>query len=368
MNYASLFTPLQIGSVQIPNRVIMAPLTRMRAGAGNAPTALNAEYYAQRASSGLIIAEGTAVSHQAQGYPNAPGIYTSDQIAGWRVVTDAVHTRGGRIFLQIAHNGRNSHSSLMPGGGLPVAPSAIPPNLPGFTSESKQVPIETPRALETDEIPLIVESFRQAALNAIAAGFDGIELQAANSHLIDQFLEDGSNLRTDRYGGSVVNRTSFLMEIVAQVTAAIGADRVGVRISPFGQYGGINDSDPMLLFTSVIEQLNSHKIAYLHMIEGRGSEIGLGDALHENALNNAKIFRSLFNKPMISAAAYTPETANHTVDEKQADAIAFGRLYIANPDLVERIQGNLSLNPYDRSSFYGGAEHGYTDYKLYGEA
>jgi N-ethylmaleimide reductase len=365
MHHASLFAPLQLGAIQIPNRVIMAPLTRMRAGAGNAPTALNAEYYAQRASAGLIVAEGTAVSPQAQGYPNAPGIYTSDQIAGWRAVTSAVRARGGRIFLQIAHNGRNSHSSLMPGGEPPVAPSAVPPNLPGFTKDFRQVPIETPRALETDEISSIVESFRQASLNAMEAGFDGVELQGANSHLIEQFLEDGTNLRTDKYGGSMENRARFLFEIVEQVRAAIGADRLGVRLSPYGQYGGIHESNPLQLFIFVIKALSKYQIAYLHLIEGRGSEIGLADSLHEDALDNARLFRSFFTGPLISAAAYTPESAAHAVKEQDADAIAFGRLYIANPDLVERIRGGLPLNAYDRSTFYGGGEKGYTDYKPY---
>jgi N-ethylmaleimide reductase len=202
MSRDSLFTPLQLGAIQIPNRIIMAPLTRMRAGAGNVPTALNANYYAQRASAGVIISEGTAISPNAHGFPNAPGIYTPEQIAGWRVVTDAVHTSGGRIVMQIAHNGRNSHSSLRPDGSAPVAPSAIPPSLPALTKSFQQVKTEIPRALEMAEILEIVGTFRQAALNAIEAGFDGVELQGANSHLIEQFLEDGTNIRTDRYGGS----------------------------------------------------------------------------------------------------------------------------------------------------------------------
>src|SRR3984957_8489936 len=196
------FTPLRLGAIQLPNRIVMAPLTRMRAGTNNVPTALNAEYYAQRASAGLIISEGTAVSPQAQGYPSSPGIYTAEQIVGWRGVTDAVHAAGGRILMQIQHCGRNTHSSLLPAGCLPVAPSAIPPNLPGYTKDFKQVPIEIPRALETVEIPEVIETFRQAALNAIEAGFDGVELQGANSHLIEEFLEDGTNQRTDAYGGS----------------------------------------------------------------------------------------------------------------------------------------------------------------------
>jgi N-ethylmaleimide reductase len=222
-----LFSPLRLGAIQLPNRIVMAPLTRMRAGPANVPTALNAEYYAQRSSAGLIISEGTAISFQAQGYPNAPGIYTAAQIAGWRTVTEKVHARGGRIVMQIAHNGRNSHSSLMLDGATPVAPSAIAPTIPALTKNFQQVPAETPRPLEQSEIAIIIGDFRQAALSAVEAGFDGVELQGANSHLIEQFLEDGTNQRTDAYGGSKENRARLLLEIVDQVAAAIGAERLG---------------------------------------------------------------------------------------------------------------------------------------------
>lgn len=365
---SALFTPLQLGAIKLPNRIIMAPLTRMRAGARNVPTALNANYYAQRASAGLIISEGTAISPDAHGYPNAPGIYTAEQIAGWRVVTDSVHARGGRIFMQIGHNGRNSHSSLRPDGSAPVAPSAIPPTIPALTSEFQQVKSEIPRSLDSVEIPLIVGTFRQAALHAIEAGFDGVELQGANSHLIEEFLEDGTNTRCDDYGGAEENRIRFLLDIVDAVSTAIGVDRLGVRLSPFGQYGGIHDSNPGQLFSSVIKALSKRRIAYLHLIEARGSEMGLTDVLHEGAINNAVLFRPLFDGPLLSAAAYTPESAALAIEQEHADAIAFGRLFIANPDLVERIRGNHALNPFDRSTFYGGAEHGYTDYKSFGEA
>jgi N-ethylmaleimide reductase len=362
-----LFTPLRLGAIQLPNRIVMAPLTRMRAGPNNVPTALNAEYYAQRSSAGLIISEGTAVSPQAQGYPSSPGIYTAEQIAGWRGVTDAVHAHGGRIVMQIEHNGRNSHSSLLPDGSLPVAPSSIPPNLPGFTKDFQQVPIEIPRALETEEIPLIVGTFRQAALNAMEAGFDGVELQGANSHLIEEFLEDGTNQRADAYGGSKENRVRLLLDIVEEVTAAIGTDRVGVRLSPFGQYGGIRDSNPLELFTFVIQELDKRRIAYLHLIEAKGSEMGLTDELHEDAVNNLALFRGVFNGPLLSAAAYTPESAALAIENNHADAIAFGRLFIANPDLVRRIKESQPLNAYDRSTFYGGGERGYTDYETLGQ-
>jgi N-ethylmaleimide reductase len=368
MSKTSLFSPLQLGTIQLPNRIIMAPLTRMRAGANSVPTSLNAKYYAQRASAGLIISEGTAVSPDAHGYPGDPGIYTPEQIAGWRVVTDAVHGRGGRIVMQIAHNGRNSHSSLRPDGSVPVAPSAVVGNIPALTRDFQQVKAEIPRALEASEIPVIVGTFRQAALNAIKAGFDGVELQGANSHLIEQFLEDGTNKRTDNYGGSQENRARFLLELVAEVSAAIGADRLGVRLSPFGQYGGIHDSKPKELFSFVIEELNQRHLAYLHLIEARGSEIGLTDELHENSVNNAELFRSVFNGPLLSAAAYTPASAAVAIEQKHADAIVFGRLFIANPDLVGRIERNQPLNAPDRSTFYGGAEHGYTDYQTFGEA
>ena len=362
MKQTSLFEPIQLGDTTLPNRVVMAPLTRMRAGPNSVPTALNALYYSQRATAGLIIAEGTAVSEQGQGYPSAPGIYTRDQINGWKAVTAAVHSAGGRIFLQIAHNGRNSHSSFIPGGGPPVAPSAIASTLPGFTRDFRQVPIETPRALRIDEVSSIVQDFVTAAQSAMVAGFDGVELQASNSHLIDQFLEDGTNARTDIYGGSIENRMRFLMEILDGVSAAIGVGRTGVRLSPFGQYGGIRDSDPLKLFTMTIQEVSKRGIAYLHLIEGRGSEIGLGDTLHENALNNAKLFRPHFNGVLLSAAAYTPLSAATAIKEGYADAIAFGRHYISNPDLARRIADGSSLAPYDRSTFYGGGEAGYTDY------
>jgi N-ethylmaleimide reductase len=267
--------------------------------------------------------------------------------------------------MQIAHNGRNSHSSFTTDGGPPFAPSAIPPTLPGFTADFRQVPIETPRALRTEQVRAIVGDFRTASTNAMEAGFDGVEIQGANSHLVDQFLEDGTNLRTDEYGGGIENRARFLLEIVEEIAAAIGPDSVGVRLSPFGQYGGIHDSRPLELFTYVIDSLNRRRIAYVHLIEGRGSEIGLTDDLQAGALNNAQLFRPKFHGPLISAAAYTPADAAETVGSGQADAIAFGRLFIANPDLVERIAGGFPLNAYDRSTFYGGGERGYTDYETY---
>ncbi len=356
------FRPLRLGAIELRNRIIMAPMTRMRAGPGHAPTALNAEYYAQRASAGMIVTEGTAVSPQAQGFPNAPGIYTDGQIAGWRAIADAVHAKGGRIVMQIAHNGRNSHSSLLPDGVLPVAPSAVPPNIPAFTSEFLPVPAEVPRALDIEELPGIVGDFRQAAANALSAGFDGVEIQAANGHLIEQFLENGVNRRTDAYGGAKENRARLLLEIVEALTAEIGADRLGVRLSPFGRYAGIFDSNPLELFTYVVRELSARGIAYLHLIEARGSELGLTDELNNGALNNAALFRPAFVGPLITAAAYTPESAAEALRMGHADAVAFGRSFVANPDLPDRIREGAPLTAFDRSTAYGGGGHGYTDY------
>ena len=362
MSAQILFRPMRLGAIELGNRIIMAPMTRMRAGPGHAPTALNSEYYAQRASAGLIITEGTAVSPQGQGYPNAPGIYTADQLAGWRSVADAVHARGGKIVMQIAHNGRNSHSSLLPDGMLPVAPSAIPTDIPAFTRDFQPAPAEVPRALDTEELPGIVAAFRQAASNAIAAGFDGVELQGANSHLIEQFLENGANHQTDAYGGTKENRARLLFELVAGVSASIGPDRLGVRLSPFGGYGGIYDSNPLELFTFVVRELSDRGIAYLHLIEARGSEIGLTDKLNDGALNNAALFRPAFAGPLITAAAYSPQSAAEALRMGHADAVAFGRSFVANPDLPERIRSGAALTPFDRSTAYGGGAHGYTDY------
>lgn len=362
MSAQILFRPMKLGAIELGNRIVMAPMTRMRAGPGHAPTALNAEYYGQRASAGLIITEGVAVSPQGQGFPNAPGVYTADQIAGWRAVAEAVHARGGKIVMQIAHNGRNSHSSLLPDGVLPVAPSAIPPNIPAFTRDFQPVQAEVPRALDAEEVSGIVASFRQAASNAIVAGFDGVELQGANSHLIEQFLENGANHRSDAYGGSKENRARLLFEIVAAVSAEIGADSLGVRLSPFGRYAGIYDSNPLELFTYVVRELSNRGIGYLHLIEARGSEIGLTDKLNNGALNNAALFRPAFAGPLITAAAYTPDSAAEALRLGQADAVAFGRSFVANPDLPERIRAGAALTPFDRSTAYGGGPHGYTDY------
>ena len=275
---ATIFDPLQIGDITVANRVVMAPLTRMRSKQpGNIPHELNAKYYAQRASAGLIISEATQVSPQGQGYPATPGIHSNEQVAGWKLVTDAVHRLGGKIFLQLWHVGRISHRSHQPGGELPVAPSAIKPTGGTFSADWKPVEFETPRALETSEIAGIITDFRRGAENAKHAGFDGVEVHGANGYLLDQFLQDGSNHRNDEYGGSIENRAKLLLQIVDGAIAIWGAGRVGVRLSPYGTFNDMSDSNPVALFTYVLEQLSTRKIAYAHVIEPRSSSAGSQD-------------------------------------------------------------------------------------------
>lgn len=360
-----LFAPVQLGALDLPSRIVMAPLTRMRAGDGGVPTSLNADYYGQRATAALIVTEATAVTPQGHGYPQMPGIYSASQVAGWKDVVDAVHARGGRIVCQIVHHGRWSHSSYNEDGGLPVAPSAIgPPSGMAFTPYFTLVEFETPRALETSELPGIVAAFRAAAVNAVAAGFDAVEVHGANGFLLDQFLQDSCNHRTDAYGGSFENRARLLLEVVESLGAAIGADRVAVRLSPHGNLGGLSDSDPVNLFTHVIGELSRRNIAYLHLVEPRASSAGLGDDASVDSANNALLFRTAFDGPVISAGGYLPASAAEAVAGGHADAIAFGRLFIANPDLGARIRGGHALNRYDRSTFYGGGAPGYTDYSF----
>ena len=359
----TLFDTLQLGDLTLPNRIIMAPLTRMRSKQpGNIPYTLNAEYYAQRAGAGLIISEATQISQQGQGYPATPGIHSNEQVTGWKLITDAVHKNKGHIYLQLWHVGRISHSSHQPNGGLPVAPSAIAPTGKVFAADWKQLPYETPHALEISEINGIIDDYVKAAKNAKDAGFDGVEIHGANGYLLDQFLQDGTNKRTDNYGGSIENRARFLLEVVDKVIAVYGKGRVGVRLSPYGTFNDMSDSNPMALFTYVLEQLNARGIAYVHMIEPRSTSAGGSDNVLENAPATAPLFRKLFKGIFMSAGGYTPENAKEVVANGHADAVAFGRLYISNPDLAERIKQNASLNPYNRATFYGGAEIGYTDY------
>lgn len=363
MSIENLYSPLRLGSLELPHRIVMAPLTRMRSASGGVPTALSAEYYAQRASAALIITEATGVSVQGMGYPNMPGLYSAAQMAGWHAVTNAVHAQGGRIIAQIVHSGRTSHSSYSPEGAVPVAPSALAPvGGQAFTPEFSLVPFETPRALDIDELPGIVNDFRQAAKNAMAAGFDGVEVHSANGYLLDQFLQDNSNLRDDAYGGSIAGRARLLLEVVDSIAHAIGADKVGVRLSPSGNFNDMKESNPTDLFTYVIQALSERGIAYLHLIEPRASSVGLGDDLSFDVANNARLFRRLFKGPVISAGGYTAQSGSEAVAAGDADAIAYGRLFIANPDLAARFKSRAHLNAYDRNTFYGGAEVGYTDY------
>ncbi len=338
----------------------MAPLTRNRAQAGDVPGPLNAEYYAQRASAGLIVSEATQISRQGQGYPSTPGIYTAEQVEGWRLVTEAVHTEGGRIFLQLWHVGAISHSSFQPGGTLPVSPSGVAPQSgSAVTADWKTVPFEKPRPLELAEIPGIVEDYRHAAENARAAGFDGVEVHGANGYLLEQFLLGNSNLRNDHYGGTIENRSRLLLEAMDTVIAVWGADRVGVRLSPWGR-GYTGEADTIPLYTHVMRKLAEKNLAYVHLIEPHLRE---GAApIPEGALSPLVTFRPFYPGVIISAGGYTRESAIRAVESGLADAVAFGRLFIANPDLPRRLVENKPLNPYDRSTFYGGKEHGYIDY------
>lgn len=371
MKFPSLFSPLQVGPYRLTHRVVMAPLTRMRAARPSlAPRPLNAEYYAQRATpGGLIIAEASPVMPSGHGNPGVPGIYSEAQIKGWRAVVDAVHAKGGLIFLQLWHVGRVSHSSFQPGGALPVAPSAVPisAELKTMTSDGKPAAYETPRALETAEIAGIVEAYRQAASNAMKAGFDGVEIHGANGYLIEQFLQSRSNLRTDQYGGSIENRARFLMEIAQAVIGVWGANRVGVRLSPYGIANDSGEADPMPLYTHVIQALNPLDLAYLHFIEPRSSGAGRAEVNHQNVPSAMVLFRPIWKGVLITAGGFTGETANAAIADGHADAIAFGRIFISNPDLPRRLSEGLPLTPYNRATFYGGEEKGYTDYPVYGE-
>ena len=370
MNFPSLFSPLQLGPYRLSHRVVLAPLTRMRAERDSfAPRPLNAVYYAQRATpGGLLIAEASPVAATGRGNPGTPGIYSKAQIAGWRGVVDAVHAKGGLIFLQLWHVGRVSHSSFQPGGALPVAPSAVPiPGLTTMTASGKPEPYETPRALESPEISGVIDSFRQGARHALEAGFDGVEIHGANGYLIEQFLQSHTNLRTDQYGGSVANRARFLLEITQAVIEVWGADRVGVRLSPYGVANGSGEPDPMPLYTHVIEALNPLGLAYLHFIEPRSSGAGRAEVNHQNVPSAMVLFRPIWKGVLITAGGFTGETANAAIAEGHADAIAFGRIFISNPDLPRRLKEGLPLTPYDRATFYGGEAAGYTDYPAYGE-
>lgn len=351
----NLFSPVKLGSISLSNRMVMAPLTRNRAGEGGVPQPLNATYYGQRASAGLIITEATPISPMAHGYPALPGIYTDAQIAGWKKVTDAVHAKGGKIVLQLWHVGRISHPSLLPNNALPVAPSAIKPAGMAFTYQGL-VDFVEPRALDASELPGIVADYVHATKAALAAGFDGVEVHAANGYLLDQFLRDGSNKRTDNYGGSFENRARLLLEVTKAVIGVAGADKVGVRLSPVNPFNDMNDSNPQALFNYVADALNPLNLAYLHVVEGGIHGGGLADPF------NFVEFRKHFKGAYIANLAYDKARGNAAIASGHADAIAYGVPYIANPDLVERYKADAPLNEADSNSFYGGAEKGYTDY------
>ncbi|MFO7542947.1 MAG: alkene reductase [Thiobacillus sp.] len=353
-----LFSPARFGAINLANRIVMSSLTRNRAGAGNVPTPLMAEYYRQRASAGLILTEATPICAEGHGYPRTPGIHTPEQIAGWRLVTDAVHGAGGRIAMQLWHVGRISHPDLQPGGGLPVAPSAIRPAGQVFTGQAMKDYV-TPRALELAEISALVERYAEAAHHAMEAGFDGVEIHAGNGYLLDQFLRASTNRRTDAYGGSKENRARLLLEVLDAVCKAIGPDRVGVRLTPVTPFNDISDDNPQETFEYVVGQLNQLNLAFLDLLQGTG---GLPPA--EWIPFDYDRLRALYVGNLIRNNGYDFATAQDAVMSGAADAIAFGRLLLANPDLVERFRRGAPLNAPDYERLYTGEEKGYTDYPV----
>ena len=350
-----LFSPIKLGSLTLQNRIFMAPLTRCRSVDDHVPNAMMAAYYTQRASAGLIITEATMVSPLGIGYSNTPGIYTPEQVKGWREVTSAVHEKGGRIFLQLWHVGRVSHPAFL-GGALPVAPSALRPAGETYTPEGLQ-PFVTPRALEEEEIPAIVRQFVSAAEHAVEAGFDGVEIHGANGYLIDQFLRDGTNRRDDAYGGSVEKRARFLFEIVRDVCDAIGSERTGVRLSPSGTFNDMSDSDPQHHFSYICERLGSYHLAYLHVIDALE-----GDMRHGANVVDLRILRAAYPGLLITNGGYDKARGNTVIAEGLADAVSFGSLFLANPDLPERFKSDAPLNAPDSATFYTQDAVGYLDY------
>jgi N-ethylmaleimide reductase len=363
-NMSSLFKPVKVGPYEMSHRVVMAPLTRMRAESGAVPGDLMVEYYSQRASEGgLIISEATIVSENGSGYLGSPGLYDDSQIEGWRRVTNAVHEKKGRIFLQLYHAGRQSNSELQPGGAAPITPSAIEHGGVAYTNEG-WVPNTPSRAVTVAEIKDLVESFRAAAERALAAGFDGIELHAANGYLFDQFLQNGSNHRTDEYGGSIENRFRFLKEATEAVISVVGSDKVAVRLAPSGTFGDMSDTNPEELFIFVTRQLSKLSLAYLHLIEPR--VVGnADDPSKDQSAVAAKLLRQHYKGLIIAAGGFESDTAEAILKHGDADLVAFGRHFVSNPDLPERLRNNWALNEYVRETFFGGDEEGYTDYPKY---
>jgi N-ethylmaleimide reductase len=363
---STLFSPVNLAGLQLPHRIVMAPLTRSRAGAGNVPTDLNVEYYRQRASAALIITEATQISQQGQGYAWTPGIHSYAQIAGWSKVAGAVHAAGGIIFMQLWHVGRVSHPVFQPDGGLPVAPSALP--VPGKTfiidenGQGAWADVPVPQELTLAGIQDIVADYIRAAKNAIEAGMDGIEIHAANGYLIDQFINSCSNHRTDRYGGSIANRARFLLEVVDGVSAAIGPERVGVRLTPLGRFMGMGDDTPEETFGYIADELDRRGLAYLHVVEP--AVVGVEkDENHDPRWDEIVLMmRRRFTGLIILAGGYDQASAERALAEGRGDIIAFGRLFIANPDLPERFAQGAELNTPQQASFFGGGAGGYTDY------
>ncbi len=353
MTAIDLFSPLTLGDIKLPNRVVMAPLTRCRAGAGNVPQPLNVEYYRQRASAGLIISEATQVVPEGQGYPNTPGIHSDAQVAGWKTVTDAVHAAGGRIVLQLWHVGRVSHPVFQPGNQLPVAPSAIAPKGQLYGPDWKKIDYVAPRALELAEIPGVIEGYVVGARNAKRAGFDGVEVHGANGYLLDQFIRDGSNTRTDSYGGSITNRARLTLEVVEAVVGVWGASRVGIRLSPLNPNNDMADSNPKATFGFVARELARFGLAYVHVLEP------VETPADTQVLGTVK---AACCAPVIANNGYTLETAQAAIRAGKVDAVAFGKLFLANPDLPKRLTAGAPLNDWDMKTFYGGGAAGYTDY------
>ncbi|MBW6492309.1 MAG: alkene reductase [Lentimicrobium sp.] len=354
-----LLDSYKLGNLNLKNRLVMAPLTRRRAGEGCVPVEMNALYYAQRSSAGLIIAEASQISPQGVGYMNTPGIHSPEQVTGWKKVTEAVHAKGGLIFLQLWHVGRLSHTLLQPGHALPVSASAISAGDLITTPEGKK-PMEIPRALELSEIPGIVDDYRKAAANAMMAGFDGVEIHAANSYLLDQFMHSSANVRTDIYGGSIENRCRLTLEVTKAICDEIGSARTGIRLSPSNIKNGMDDKDPVGLFGYLIAELEKLNLAYIHLVEPM-----LSLENHPHMIKNvAKHFRRLYSGTLITAGNYTPESGCEVLEKGYADLVAFGRLFIANPDLPERIAVSAPLNKPDEDTFYTRGPEGYVDYSF----
>lgn len=362
---ATLFSPVQLGALSLSHRVVHAPTTRLRADADDTPSAMMVEYYAQRASrGGLIITESAHPSYDSRGYHGAPGIYTDAHVEGWKRVTQAVHAKGGKIIMQIAHDGRQSHVDLS-NGAAPIAPSVVPFEGQALTRDG-WVPVSPHRAVSLEEIAGLVESFRMAAVRAKAAGFDGIEVHNANGYLLDTFLQDGTNQRTDAYGGSVENRARFGLEVIDAIVSVWGAGRVGVRVSPSGQWGSISDSNPEATFGYFAKQLNSRPLAYLHVIEPRVKGV---ETIDEHQAPVASAFlRKVYEGTIIAAGGFGRESAEDILQRGDADVVAFGRFFTSNPDLPERFRLDLALTPYYRDAFWGGDERWYTDFPAFDRA